>query len=295
MGSSAVTIALKQKDGTTDPSTGTSSVSIGFRNATATSGAFSIVDVTGALSVVIPSGATLGQFSAVSQRTFIYAINNAGTVELAVSSTLYDEVAVKTTTAIDTASDSFGGIYSTTARSNVAIRLIGYFDSTQATAGTWDTAASNLFAGPVYPAPKELLPNISFIGYAGSDQAIASGSYVTMTTITPSKDTTGSWSDSTDTYTVPMDGEYEIKMRMNLANNASGLRFYNFQIASQDYPVCVDSNPSSGNQSQTSGSRTIALVRGDQITFTIYQNSGSTLTHTASAVATQFSIRRVGD
>jgi hypothetical protein len=35
-------------------------------------------------------------------------------------------------------------MYSTTARTNVAVRTVGYFESTQATAGTWATAASVL-------------------------------------------------------------------------------------------------------------------------------------------------------
>ena len=68
---------------------------------------------------------------------YVYAIDNAGTVELAVSSTLLDQGSLQTTTAEGGAgaADSRFVLYSTTARSNVPIRLIGRIKSSQATAG----------------------------------------------------------------------------------------------------------------------------------------------------------------
>lgn len=137
VGSSALTIALKDKAGS-DPSVG-SPVKIAFRNSTATNGTYNARSVTSSLSVVVSSGSTLGHSSGVASDIFIYAIDNAGTVELAVSSTLFETFGTKTTTAEGGAgaADSATVLYSTTARSNVPVRLLGKLVSTQTTAGTW--------------------------------------------------------------------------------------------------------------------------------------------------------------
>ena len=146
--SNALTIALKQKDGTTNPSTGVAQVQIAFRSSTAADGSFNIRAVTGALSLVIPSGATMGFSNGIADNIYVYAIDNAGTVELAVSTeALWDESLLWSTTVLDTASDSRTVLYSTTARSNVPIRFLGRLRLTEATAGTWATAPAN-YAGP---------------------------------------------------------------------------------------------------------------------------------------------------
>jgi hypothetical protein len=142
----ALTIALKQSDGSTNPSTGASAVKIGIGSSTITSGSYNQRSVTAALSLVISSGSTLGQTSAKQARLFIYAIDNAGTVELAVSQTRFAENQLVSTTAEGGAgaADSGTVMYSTTARSNVPFRLIGFLDNTQTTAGTWASAGSKL-------------------------------------------------------------------------------------------------------------------------------------------------------
>ena len=68
-------------------------------------------------------------------------INNAGTLERAVVNLSggndLSETGVISTTAISAGSTSANVFYSTTARSNVSYRVVGRYDSTQATAGTW--------------------------------------------------------------------------------------------------------------------------------------------------------------
>ena len=54
------------------------------------------------------------------------------------------ETGLITTTAISSGSTSASTIYSTTARTSVAYRIVGYVESTQATAGTWATAPSTI-------------------------------------------------------------------------------------------------------------------------------------------------------
>ena len=148
VGSSALTIALKTKAAadasSTDP------IRIGFRSATLTSGTFVLREVVGALSMVVSSGSTLGQVSAQPSRIWVYAIDNAGTVELAVSHKRYRDDELVTTTAEGGAgaADSASAIYSTTARTSVACRCIGYIDNTQATAGTWASAGSQVQVPP---------------------------------------------------------------------------------------------------------------------------------------------------
>jgi hypothetical protein len=140
----ALTIALKDASGS-DPSGG-SPVKIAFRNATAATGTYSIVNATAATSVVVSSGSTLGHTSAYLEYIYVYAINNAGTLELAVSTSLFNDLDVVSTTAEGGAgaADSATVMYSTTARTNVAFRLLGILQSTQTTAGTWTTAISNV-------------------------------------------------------------------------------------------------------------------------------------------------------
>lgn len=145
--SGALTIALKTSDGN-DPSAG-SPVAVGFRHATVTTGQFTTVSITGALSLVVPSGATLGQRDGIESTIYIYLINNAGTAELAVSrSYLWDESSTATTTTIGTGADSASAFYSGTGRSNVPIRLIGKLTNNQSTAGDWQSAGAELAVLP---------------------------------------------------------------------------------------------------------------------------------------------------
>lgn len=126
-----------------------SALALEFRSSTLTSGAVSFVKGTPA-NLVISSGSTLGTINATKSRIIVLAINNAGTIELAAVNITggndLSETGVISTTAEGGAgaADSANVIYSTTARSNVAYRVIGYIESTQATAGTWTTAPSTI-------------------------------------------------------------------------------------------------------------------------------------------------------
>jgi hypothetical protein len=120
--------------------------SIDFRSTTLSSGAVTRVDIATAVTLVIPSGATLGTVAAVSSNLAIVAIDNAGTVVLGVVNIAggvnLSESGVITSTIINTASGSSAVIYSTSAQSSKAYRVIGYIESTQTTAGTWATTPS---------------------------------------------------------------------------------------------------------------------------------------------------------
>jgi len=126
---------------------GLAATSLDFRSNTLGSGVVNTRAV-GAISLVVPSGATLGTTNAVASRLMVLAIDNAGTVELAIVNRAggndLSETGVISTTALSAASDVANVIYSTTARANVPYRVVGFVESTQATAGTWATAPSKI-------------------------------------------------------------------------------------------------------------------------------------------------------
>ena len=142
-----------------------------FRSATIGDGTVTTVSNSTSISVVVPSTATLGTVSAVQNRLVVLAINNAGTMELAVTNisggSNLSETGVISTTLIAAASNSATLYYSTTARTSVAYRVVGYVESTQATAGTWATAPSTIqgYGG-------QALAAMSSLGYGQTWQTV---------------------------------------------------------------------------------------------------------------------------
>lgn len=169
----AMTIALKQADGT-NASAG-SPVKIVFRSATLGSGVSVERTLTASLSTVISSGSTLGSVSGKLNVVYVYAIDNAGTIELAYSGNrIVDENSLVSTTAEGGAgaADSAIVLYSTSARSNVAARYLGQIKSTQATAGTWATTPSTISSNAL--VPRTIAPTVQTF-------TSGSGTYTTPT------------------------------------------------------------------------------------------------------------------
>lgn len=119
-----------------------------FRSATLTSGSVVKRRVPSAITFTFSSGSTAGSLNAVQSDIAAIAIDNAGTVELAANNLAggvdLSEAGVISTTAEGGAgaANSATVVYSPTARTNVAYRVVGLVRSTQATAGTWATAPS---------------------------------------------------------------------------------------------------------------------------------------------------------
>jgi hypothetical protein len=149
-----------------------SALNLDFRSTTLGSGTVTTVAGTPA-NLVISSGSTLGTVNAVASRIVVIALNNAGTIELAAvnisGGNQLDETNLISTTAEGGAgaADSANVIYSTTARTSVAYRVIGFIDSTQATAGTWVTAPST-----IQGQGGQALAAMSSIGYSQSWQNV---------------------------------------------------------------------------------------------------------------------------
>jgi len=121
---------------------------IRFRSATLTSGIPDLVSNSSQITTTISSGSTGGTSSGVQSSIALLAINNAGTMELAwcnISGGInLDETTLINTTAEGGAgaADSSSVIYSTTARTGVAFKVVGIFRSTQTTAGNWAQSPS---------------------------------------------------------------------------------------------------------------------------------------------------------
>ena len=113
---------------------------IRYRSTTLTNGQPTTVFQTVAVSLVVPSGATLGTVTTQAARLILIAINNAGTTELAIINLAgqanLDETTLISTTAIDTGADLSTVFYSTTARTNVAFKVVGSVSAVN-TAGAW--------------------------------------------------------------------------------------------------------------------------------------------------------------
>jgi len=288
---SALTIALKDKAGS-DPSGG-SPVKIGFRSATAATGTYVQRSVTAALSVVVSSGSTLGHTSAVQGYVYVYAIDNAGTVELAVSSKLFDEGSRVSTTAEGGAgaSDAAATMYSTTARTDVACRLIGRLASTQATAGTWATAISEISLQPF----EQKLIYARYTSNAG--QSIPTGvqiiNFEDVVTDTHKCVAIGaSWA-----FTAPKTGLYDVKasVRMNGGTFNSGeyieLTIYKNGSAFANIDKFVAGASDIANNGQLlAGSDDVPLAEGDTLDVRINNGIGTTETLDTSATENHISI-----
>ena len=118
-------------------------LSLSFRSTTLSSGVTTVVGGSPS-ALTIPSTATLGTVNAVQSSIVVLVMNNAGTLEYAVVNLAggndLSETGLISTTAISAAATVANVIYSNTARTNLAYRVIARIDSTQSTAGTWATA-----------------------------------------------------------------------------------------------------------------------------------------------------------
>jgi hypothetical protein len=145
----AMTVALKQKNGSSNPTAGVNSTEISFRSNTLSSPNRTIVAFDSALSLVIPSGATLGYANGNEARVFIYAYFDGTNKGLCVSPGLLDESELHTILELNTNSDG-QGLYGDAARSNAALRLLGEFKiNSITTAGTWTTPNKSIALGPI--------------------------------------------------------------------------------------------------------------------------------------------------
>ena len=197
--SNAETIALKTAAGA-DPTPG-DPIRVAFRNATAGTGDFSVLEITAAASVVISSGSTLGAANATAFRVWLVGFNDAGTFRLGIIKCaltdgiygLQDNVLESSTAEGGAgAADSSGVIYTGTAVTSKAMRVLGYLEYTLTTAGTWVTAPSlvQLYA-----------PGIRLPGELVQTRRVTTSAKTNVSTTIPNDDTIPQSSEGTQLLT----------------------------------------------------------------------------------------------
>ena len=180
-----LTVELKNKDGN-DPSFG-SPVTISFRRDTASNGSYTMATVTGAVSLTISSGSNLGMSSGIAGYLYVYAINNAGTVELAIVNGLRDEGSLQDSTAEGGSGGggSAGGIHAAGARPRKTGGLLRRLNNVETTAGTWASNATEISVAPfakTFTLPATASSSNGLVNY--STTGIAAGQFGDLTSIT---------------------------------------------------------------------------------------------------------------
>jgi len=231
-----------------------------FRSSTLTSGTVNTRTIGTAISAVVPSGATLGTTNAALSKVMLLAIDNAGTVELAVcnGSLSLDESTLINTTLLDSASDSASVIYSATARTSVPFRIVGYVESTQTTAGTWAATPSKIqgVGGQIQSATA-----------SGGSGGITSGTAVTAS------------GTSVDFTSIPA-GVKRVTVMFN-GVSTNGVSVYQLQIGSGSF---VTSGYSGNYLQSTSSSAAVAAAASSG--FNIAHPTASTATYSGQMVLT---------
>lgn len=273
----ALTIALKTSGG--DDASGDSPINLTFRSATATTGTPVTRTVTAALSGTVSSGSTLGHTSGKDEYVHVYAIDNAGTVELAWSNwNGFDEGSLHSTTAEGGAGAADDGytLYSTTARTDVAIKYLCRIKSNQAAAGTWATAPSEITVASTLRSP------ICFAQYnTNAGQLIPSGSTTVVNYDTKLFDSHG-------LVTTGAAWKFTADRRMLAIVSASATTVTNIYDAGEYFHLLVRVNgtmlttlnhvsvdSSTAVRRGASGTHSVILNAGDYVDASVNQNGGS--------------------
>lgn len=138
----ALTNALKGQNGA-DPSA-TNPVDVVFRSTTLIDTGLVLRRFTAAMSITAPQGATFGFIANEIGYLYKYLVDDGATQQLGLcKKAVHDESQLHSTTAIGTGADSDNVLYTTTAVSNAAVRLIGReLIQTGATPGDWSNAST---------------------------------------------------------------------------------------------------------------------------------------------------------
>lgn len=256
--------------------------SIDFRSSSLSSGAVNTRTIGAAISVVVPSGATLGTVNATAARLAILAMDNAGTVELAVvnlaGGTNLDETTLISTTAISAAATADNVIYSTTARTNLPFRVVGFVDATETTAGTWSTAPSTIQgAGGIAISGFDAIGSGIGLSIDGTQSLPNNVETDVNWQIEDFKDADFIHAANGSTVTINKSGRYLVAMTIafntSLAGNYGAYIFQNAVRRSANY----GGYPSSGGGQSGVGSAYLNCKAGDVIKVTAIQASGGSV------------------
>jgi len=150
---------------------------------------YAILNITAASSLVLSSGSTLGATSGAALRVWIVGFNDGGTFRIgavnclsgtSIMSLMDDDIQSSTAEGGAGAADSAQVIYTGTAVTSKAMRVLGYAEwSSLTTAGTWTTPTKVQTFGPGIKLPGDVV----------QVQRNATGALATGTTLIPFDDT----------------------------------------------------------------------------------------------------------
>jgi hypothetical protein len=219
----------------------------------------------------------------------VYAIDNAGTVELAVSnSRIAAEGSLVTTTAEGGAggADTAHTLYSTNARSNVPARLIGRIKSTQTVAGTWALAPSEISLTPFgTQAPRSEVRLHTSAGVGSTNTAIRR--YSTVVKNIGTAITYASSATLGDSFTINEDGIYSIAVTDGAtdAGDASiaGISLNSTQLTTSVYGI-AGADRLSWNGTRYNAAMSVYTGTGAQASWTGFLRAGDVIrSHTQTS------------
>ena len=152
--------------------TSSSPVQVPFRSATLTNGTVTWSSISSALSLTLPSGATLGTANGVPFRVWIFIDYNGGTPEIGAATcsnptSIFPcaswESTLVTSTTISGSATAAGTLYTVTGVTLDAVRIIGFcdFSSGLVTAGTWASSCTTLqIFGPGIKKPGDVVQSV---------------------------------------------------------------------------------------------------------------------------------------
>lgn len=290
----ALTFTLTTADGST-PSAG-SPCYIGF-STSEVSGGFVTRSVTGALSITISSGSTLGFKNSNAKYIYLYAIDDGGTVVLGVSGAIWEEATEEGFTVEGGAGGADDGtqIYVTADPGIEPFRLIGRAEISEATPGTWSSDAYELSMWPF-----ELQPAIA-IYTTNTAQSFTSGA----TTVIDFEDRTRDTDQAVTTgagwnFNCPRSGYYQVSAQATLAGNtglAAGepVDITVYVAGSSQGTLAFSSYWAANNvQVMMSGSTIVACSRDQDIDIRLTQTSGGAIALDGATAHNKVTIAFVG-
>lgn len=264
--SGALTVALKQADGSTDPTSDAPAVV----PMTAGSGAVTEIAATGALSLVVPDGATLAHTSGLNGHLYWYALDDDGDLVLAVSQTYFGKSGTVTTTGIDAGATVGTVMYSAAALGDVPFRLLARSVDTQTTAGTWAAVPSTVEIDPAGPY------SVRFKAYLNTDQTAAIGTNTKVQCDTEMFDVGGFYDSVSNFRFRPPAGSYMMGGSVYFAGFSSGASAeLNLNANGSVISILSVSQNSSSSSPFAIGSTLVVANGTDYFEIVSYQNSSA--------------------
>lgn len=202
--SNILTVSLSDSSGSSPSSTSKSF--IGFRNPTSSSTLYNVRTVSASLSLTIGTAVSLGLPTSASNTIYIFALDNAGTVELFASAHPYwDEGTLQSTSTTGT---SNAVLFGANARSTMPVRLIGRIKASWTSGTGWISILETAiipFSLPSIIGRAFLNTTNSFASSSVTQNMLPSGNF------TVDSDTLNCFSNSSGAlYTVAVPGKYAI-------------------------------------------------------------------------------------